>query len=227
MKYKMPKRKCLITGVNGAVGSALAQNFSQSGYQVIGTIRKGKSISEDIADYELYALDLDHEESVLRVVDLVSGNHDRLDAAIFTAGGFEVGDLLEMTSTQLNSMVNLNFQTAFYISRALFKKYKHCGPLHFFFFGSSQVFDPEIGIGAAAYTLSKALLYNWVLMLDSQGKRYNIRSHLITPGIIDTPANRKSMPNAEFDKWHKSKEIAVKIEEQIQSDRSLQIISLH
>ena len=62
--------------------------------------------------------------------------------------------------------------------------------------------------GASAYAASKAAA---VAMLDSlaadlQGT--GVRVNTILPSIIDTEANRKAMPAADFGKWPKPEEIA-------------------
>jgi NAD(P)-dependent dehydrogenase (short-subunit alcohol dehydrogenase family) len=66
----------------------------------------------------------------------------------------------------------------------------------------------ELSAGKFAYAISKMNVINLIQTIALENKDNNITANAIIPGIIDTPANRKSMPKAEFDKWVKPEEIA-------------------
>ena len=62
--------------------------------------------------------------------------------------------------------------------------------------------------GAAAYVASKAAAVAMMDSLAADLKGSGVRVNSILPSIIDTPANRKAMPGAEFAKWPKPEDIA-------------------
>jgi NAD(P)-dependent dehydrogenase (short-subunit alcohol dehydrogenase family) len=62
--------------------------------------------------------------------------------------------------------------------------------------------------GKSAYAASKAAVVSLAKSAAMEWKDRGIRVNVVLPDIIDTPANRKSMPNADFDKWQKPSEIA-------------------
>jgi NAD(P)-dependent dehydrogenase (short-subunit alcohol dehydrogenase family) len=64
------------------------------------------------------------------------------------------------------------------------------------------------GEGISAYGASKAGLINFTQSLAAEGKRYNITANAVIPGIIDTPANRQAIPEANFDEWVKPEALA-------------------
>jgi NAD(P)-dependent dehydrogenase (short-subunit alcohol dehydrogenase family) len=62
--------------------------------------------------------------------------------------------------------------------------------------------------GAAAYAASKAAAVAMIDSLAADLKGTGVRANSILPSIIDTPANRKAMPKANFATWPKPEEIA-------------------
>ncbi|MGH9640338.1 MAG: SDR family oxidoreductase, partial [Bryobacteraceae bacterium] len=61
---------------------------------------------------------------------------------------------------------------------------------------------------AAAYAASKSAAVAMIDSLAADLKGTNIRANSILPSIIDTEANRRAMPKADFSKWPKPREIA-------------------
>ena len=62
--------------------------------------------------------------------------------------------------------------------------------------------------GLAAYAASKAAAVALIDSLAADLKGTGVRANSILPGVIDTPANRKAMPKADFSKWSRPEEIA-------------------
>jgi len=62
--------------------------------------------------------------------------------------------------------------------------------------------------GVGAYSASKAGVLNLTETIADEVKNYDINVNAILPSTIDTPANRRDMPNADFSKWVKPEEIA-------------------
>ena len=62
--------------------------------------------------------------------------------------------------------------------------------------------------GGAAYAISKSAVLALVRSLDVEYREDGIRANAIVPNVIDTPANRESMPDADHSKWVQPAEIA-------------------
>jgi len=60
----------------------------------------------------------------------------------------------------------------------------------------------------AAYTASKAAAQRVVESMAAELLDYGIRVNAVMPSTIDTPANRASMPNADFSRWVPPAQIA-------------------
>jgi len=103
-------------------------------------------------------------------------------------------------------MLALNLRSGYALSRAAVRTMLKQGHGAIVNVASKAAVDHAAG--AAAYAASKAAA---VAMLDSLAmdlKGSGVRVNSILPNIIDTEANRKAMPKADFAKWPKPEEIA-------------------
>jgi NAD(P)-dependent dehydrogenase (short-subunit alcohol dehydrogenase family) len=71
--------------------------------------------------------------------------------------------------------------------------------------------NPRRGSGMVAYTTSKAAVAAMTVSLAEEVKSRNILVNAIAPSILDTPANRTAMPDADFGKWVSLETVAATI----------------
>ena len=201
------KRKALVTGVEGTLGGAVAARMAKE-FEVLGIDRGGSSRDTNLSEY--HAVDLSDEgQAREKLSPLCKKWGETLDIAVMTVGGFAMGGFLTTSSRDLDDMVSLNFKTAYHAAQVVFaemKKHNRGGEL--VFIGAKPAMRPEMGHEMMAYTLSKYLLTGWVRQLTEVGRAFNIRSTLLVPSIIDTPANREAMPSANPDDWVSPEDIA-------------------
>jgi NAD(P)-dependent dehydrogenase (short-subunit alcohol dehydrogenase family) len=74
--------------------------------------------------------------------------------------------------------------------------------------GARPALDPLAGKTAVAYSLSKSLLFQLATVLNADAGGKDVVTHVVVPSTIDTPNNRKFMPNADFDNWVKPGQLA-------------------
>jgi len=60
-----------------------------------------------------------------------------------------------------------------------------------------------------AYGLSKSLIFRLAELMNGEAKGNNVITSVIAPSTIDTPQNRKAMPDADPAKWVRAEDIAV------------------
>jgi NAD(P)-dependent dehydrogenase (short-subunit alcohol dehydrogenase family) len=103
-------------------------------------------------------------------------------------------------------MMKLNFKTAFNFSKNVLKSMidRNYGRI----ISIAAMPAIEISAGRFAYSVSKSAVINLMRTIAEECKGFNITANCIVPSIINTEANRKSMPNADYDKWVKPEEIA-------------------
>jgi NAD(P)-dependent dehydrogenase (short-subunit alcohol dehydrogenase family) len=141
------------------------------------------------------------------LVEGIVARHGRLDAMVNTVGGYAGGVKLWQLDTKVfDQMFALNLRSGYALSRAAIRVMLKQGSGAIVNIAAKAAIDH--GGGAAGYAASKAAA---VAMMDSLAedlKGTGIRVNSVLPSIIDTEANRKAMPNADFAKWSKPEDIA-------------------
>ena len=184
-------KRVVVTGAAGALGSCVADAFHGEGAEVIGI-----DVVEFDASYETRRTDLisyDDTEREFKGIGTV-------DVLANIAGGFTMGDTVaETTDDTWDFMLNLNSRTVLNTVRAVVP-----GMIE-------NQSGKIINVGArngqrgvrqmAAYSASKSVVIRLTESLADELKGKGINVNCILPSIIDTPTNRKDMPNADFSQW--------------------------
>ena len=204
----------IVAGGTGGLGRAVSLAFLNENAQVVVTYRKQeefdalKKLSGGNAfRLEGYDVDVTDEAAVGKFIEGVVQRHERLDALVNTVGGYAGGvKLWELDTKIFDQMLALNLRSGYTLSRAAVRVMLKRGSGAIVNVAAKAAFDH--GAGAAAYAASKAAA---VAMMDSLAedlKGTGVRANSILPSIIDTEANRKAMPKADFAKWPKPEDIA-------------------
>ncbi len=133
--------------------------------------------------------------------------HGALDVLVNTVGGYTGGmKLWEITTKTLEQMLALNLRSGFTLARAAMPAMLKAGRGSIINIASKAAIDH--GAGAAAYSASKAAAVALMDSLAADAMGSGVRVNSILPSIIDTPANRAAMPQADFATWPKPEDIA-------------------
>jgi NAD(P)-dependent dehydrogenase (short-subunit alcohol dehydrogenase family) len=158
----------------------------------------------------LYAteVDLNDIDATALFVENTWNTFDGVDAAVLLAGGFAMGGIGDTTSTALEQQYRLNFLTAYNLVQPLFDKMIKKGKGDFVLIASRPAFKAADAKNMVAYSLSKGQLVQLSEILNAAGKSHHVKSTIIAPSKINTPGNRKAMPDADPTHWVHPKEIA-------------------
>ncbi len=193
----------IITGANGNLGLVATDHLLSAGYRVIAiTGSGGAGKLPDHPGLILKEADLGDEQKTTALVTSLTDHYPDITAAVLLVGGFAVGALQQTSDIMLESMIRMNFHTAFHMVRPLFSFFetrKEGG--QFILIGSRPALDAREGTAFFAYSLSKAMVVKLAGFVNAEGWRKNITASVIVPATIDTPANRKAMPEADFTRW--------------------------
>ena len=212
--YDFEGKAVLITGGTGALGRQISLSFLKSNAAVSITHVTDKEIQQlestlgDLMkNVVLIKADIGDESQIKNLVSDVVKKYGRIDILINVVGGFLGGKkVTEMTEKEWDLMMNLNLKTAFLISKHVVEQMVKQGS------GKVVHVAARLGLkgiaGNSAYGASKSGLIRLVESLSDEVKDKNINVNCIMPSIIDTGANRKDMPDADFSKWVKPSEIA-------------------
>lgn len=203
----------LVTGGTGGLGRAVSLAFLREGAAVIATyvIRDEADALKDIAGantkLELLPLDATDESACRNLVDGITARHGRLDFLVNAIGAYAGGKPLWDTEPKLlQFMLALNLHSGFNLARAVVPAMLRQKSGVIVNVAAKAAIDHAAG--AAAYAASKSAALALFDCLAQDLKESGVRVNSVLPSIIDTDANRKAMPAADYSKWPKPEEIA-------------------
>ena len=204
----------LVAGGTGALGQAVTLAFLAQGAKVTVTYQKPEgldtlrnSAGSLAARLDAFAVDVADEAAARQLVEKIIARHTRLDALVNTVGGYAGGvRLWELDTKIFDQMLAMNLRSGYALSRAVVRAMLKQGHGAIVNIASKAALDHAAG--ASAYAASKAAALALMDSLAADLKGSGIRVNSILPSIIDTEANRKAMPNADFAKWPKPEDIA-------------------
>lgn len=203
----------LITGANGNLGHAAVSKFSGRGWKVIAVIshRASVEIFEGLNNVDVFKANALSEAEVLSTIESIIEKHTQIDAAVLTIGGYSGGSISETTTGQIQEMMQLNFYTAWHFTQSLFEKMASKQNGHLVLIGSQAGINLTEGTYAVAYSVAKTAVAKLAALISESGKKKNVVCTVITPATLDTPQNRKAMPDADFSRWQKPETVAAEI----------------
>jgi NAD(P)-dependent dehydrogenase (short-subunit alcohol dehydrogenase family) len=194
----------LVAGGTGFLGNAVVRELIGSGYDVAATwvVERERERLES-EPVELIEADLFDADQVAAAISKV----DQLEAVVNLVGGFSDGPRVHETDPgDFERMLRLNVMPCFLLARAAMPSLIERGGGAFVGVSARPALRPFAG--AAGYISSKAAVLALVQALDAEYKGDGIRCNAILPSVIDTPANREAMPEADHSKWVPPEQIA-------------------
>jgi NAD(P)-dependent dehydrogenase (short-subunit alcohol dehydrogenase family) len=214
MSERFSGQVALVAGGTGALGRAVTVAFLEEGGTVVVTYRKGAELEllrgaagASVSRLEGHSVDVTNQNEVGQLVAAIIAKYGRLDVLINAVGGYAAGGKLwETDSKVLDQMLSLNLLSGYTLARGVVPAMLKRGRGVIVNVASKAAIDHAAG--AAAYATSKAAAVAMIDSLAADLKGTGVRANSILPSIIDTEENRKAMPDADFAKWPKPREIA-------------------
>lgn len=186
--------RAVITGGTGGIGLSTALELGKAGYDIIVTgIDQGaaetalKTLGDNGIKAEYIYADSMKEEDVNRCFAELAEKYDSLDVLVNNVGGLGGRQRFEeMETSFMRRVMALNFDSAFFASRAaipLLKKGSHPSIINY----STIAVTSGGGPGAGIYAASKAAIEGLTRGLAKDLAEYGIRVNAVSPGTIDTP----------------------------------------
>ncbi|HTN23345.1 MAG TPA: SDR family oxidoreductase [Solirubrobacteraceae bacterium] len=200
----------LITGGTGGLGSAVTQGFLDAGWRVVVPIYD-EAERERVPEHERLALepaDLSEEASAAAVAALAAGDEAApLRAVVNLVGGFAEGERVHATPVaDFEAQLRLNLRPTYLVCQAALPYLLAGGGGAIVCVSSRAALRPFAG--AAGYIVGKAAVLAFVDALAAEYRKDDIRVNAILPSVIDTPANRRAMPDADHGRWVRPQQIA-------------------
>ena len=193
-------RHLLITGAEGALGSAVADRALELGARLTLVDLKTPRGDAEANCIALNLMDADAVATALRAAG-------PFDGVLHVAGGFDMGPTVhDMSADALGAMVALNVTTLHNLVRAVVPQMEERPGSAIVTVGAYNALSgkPNMGAYCAAKSMVMRLSESMAAELGPKG----IRVNCVLPGIIDTPANRASMPDADRSGWTSPQAVA-------------------
>jgi NAD(P)-dependent dehydrogenase (short-subunit alcohol dehydrogenase family) len=198
-------RGVIVTGGTGALGSAVVLRLLARGARVAVPYRKEeewRALREKAgAGASLFgvAADLADVARAKAFVDEAAASLDALDGVALVAGAWRGGKRFdEAPADEWPGMLATNLGTVAHVCRAALPHLRKEG-------GSVVAVGSRAaetgGAGMAAYAVSKVAVHALVRVLALENRDAGVRVNAVLPGTIDTPDNRRAMPDADPAKW--------------------------
>jgi NAD(P)-dependent dehydrogenase (short-subunit alcohol dehydrogenase family) len=200
---RMRDREVLVTGGGGGLGLVVTREIVARGAAVTATtFAPGEAEALGEERITLVQADLRREEDVARVVSGMK----RIDALVHLVGGFAMGDTREFSLQAYRDQVDLNLTTTFLTVRAALGPMRAAGYGRIVTVASRAALEPAGGM--AVYTATKAAVLAFTRAVAEECRGTGVTANAVLPSVIDTPANRTSMGEANASKWVQPERLA-------------------
>ncbi len=176
----------LVTGGNGAIGSAIVAMFQEASARVVSVDRAGSPVQDGVT---FLPIDLSERAQIDALVAEVEHQHGRIDFLVHCAGITRDSVLWKMTPEQWSEVLSVNLDAAFHLLR-------QCTPVMRRTGGGAVVLISSINgqrgkFGQSNYVASKAGLIGLAKAAALELGSFGIRVNCIAPGWIETPMTAK------------------------------------
>ena len=205
--FEFKDQVIVVTGAAGNLGNAVAKNFLKGNGTVCGIDhRKGRM--KDLENFptkegKFYPFEEVDVTKKTDATDLVKKIHDQvgtIDILVNTVGGFSMGESVHELSDQMwGRMMDLNVHSFLTMASAIVPDMIEKKRGKVISIGAKASLRGSASTGA--YAAAKTALLRLTESMSEELKKHNIQVNCILPGTIDTPENRKAMPNSDFSKW--------------------------
>jgi NAD(P)-dependent dehydrogenase (short-subunit alcohol dehydrogenase family) len=215
MSTEFKNKVVMVTGAGGNLGRAVTAHFATHGAKLILIDAKMEFLESAVQALGLAKSrtllatgDLGKPKDVESIVGKAERKFKTIDVLVHTVGGFAMGDPVHAGNLEVyNKMMYMNAQTV-YITLGRIAQHMLSHQIK----GSMVAILARSGLkggkNMAAYTASKAAAERIIQSMAEELKESGIRVNGVMPSTIDTPANRRDMPNADFSKWVTPQQLA-------------------
>ena len=199
----MQDRIVIVTGAFGALGCVVARKLAGHGARlalVDAAAKVPEALAAEFAAHLLLpGVDLTSQAATQAMVAKALARYGALDAVANIAGGFRWETVADGDPATWDALFNVNVKTALHVCRASLPHLLERGGGRIVNIGAGAAGKAAAGMGA--YAASKSAVLRLTEALSEETKESGLTVNAILPGIIDTPANRKDMPQADVSRW--------------------------
>ena len=210
---EMQGKTAVVTGGSGAIGSAVVRRLIEEGAEVtVADHAEPRAadvalLGDSAANLHHHAIDVTNEASVKDLMEYAAKTMGGIQVLFNIAGGFRFGPALdETTEADWDSLIQMNLKSAFLTIKHVlpYMKRQNYGRIVSVAARSGLKGDAMV----APYAVSKGGVILLTQSVADEVKEFDITVNTVLPSIVDTPANRMSMSDADFDSWVAPRDLA-------------------
>jgi NAD(P)-dependent dehydrogenase (short-subunit alcohol dehydrogenase family) len=203
------RSRVLITGASGALGGSVVRRFLAAGEPVLAVYGRDPAELAGLAPadrLELRQADLASSTAVAELFAAAGLAGGPAPVVAHLVGGFRYGRLSELSDEDWSFLVRINLETTFRVARECARCFERAGGGALVVVSSPAALLGEAGV--AGYAAAKAGTLRLVESLARELAPRGGRANAVLPGTMDTPANRRAMPDADPGKWVSTEAVA-------------------
>jgi NAD(P)-dependent dehydrogenase (short-subunit alcohol dehydrogenase family) len=206
-------KTAFLTGGTGALGGTLCQLLAEAGVRLFLTYRSREHLERTLeqlpggCEVRYVPADVTNEDDVSRAATAALQEYGQVDILCNLAGGYLPGSpLWETPPAAWDSLMETNARSAYLTMRSLLP--------HMIERGTGKIVNVSAKLAfsrpprLAAYAAAKDAVALITEIVAKEVRDYNICVNAVAPSVIDTEANRRAMPQADFAKWVSRREVA-------------------
>jgi NAD(P)-dependent dehydrogenase (short-subunit alcohol dehydrogenase family) len=205
------RRVVVITGAAGNLGRAVAKVFADAGERlVLVDLQRealAKAYGDEREDRLLVSADLLNQEQANRIAQQALQRFGRIDVLCNIAGGFRMGEAVHETSDGTwDFLFGINTRTLLHAVRAIVPHMLQRASGHVVNVAAFSAQKGAAGLGA--YTASKSSVIRLTESMSAELRERGIHVNCVLPTTLDTPENRRAMPDADASRWVAPEDLA-------------------
>lgn len=201
----MNEKVIVITGASGALGKVVAETARAHGTKVAEIDHWPSPFAPSQDRLVIGGVDLSDPAQAGKAIDAAAAHFGKIDALINIAGAFAFETVADGDPKTWQRLHAINVMTALNASRAAIPHLVKSGAGRIVNIGAMGALQAAAGMGP--YAASKAGVHRLTEALAAELKG-KVTVNAVLPSTIDTPANRREMPQADFSKWVTGDELA-------------------
>jgi len=193
----------IITGGAGGIAASVARVFADAGARLALADIHAEPLRERAAALGALAVEADlmRPEDAARMVNETIGRYGSLDGVIHTTGGFAMAPAHQGDPDLYDRLFDLNVRTLVVAARAALPSLLENGGF-LAAFSAMPAWNRSGGGGMSLYAASKAAVAAFLRAVDDEAGAHGVRTAVVYPmGVVDTPGNRRNMPDADRSAW--------------------------
>lgn len=202
-------KKIAVTGAAGSLGAAIVHAALDAGAVVAAVDHAPVAAVDSKNLHEFGGVDLSSDEAAQKAFAAIGEKLGGLDALVNVAGTFRWEKVEHGRLATWDLLFNVNLRTAVASSMAALPLLAQSKAGRIVNIGAAGATKAAAGMGA--YAASKAGVAKLTEALAEELKDRGVTVNAILPTTIDTPVNRKDMPDADHSRWVKPEQIAAVI----------------